>query len=138
MALADAIALIADQMDEDANNAENTASMFTYSLHSYARQLRIAIKAADGGKATPATPMAPVVPELQHFLEIEKAKAELREQRKKANMEEAHDNYSTCVGGESDGLTAPISGMPAGAKTIIGSEVYELKGGKLVFVEAKK
>lgn len=133
MALADAIALIADQMDEESQEHKTANNLICAGmLRSYARQLRTAVKAAEGGNTAPATPQ--VVPELQHFQEIEKAKAELREQRKRAKMEEAHDNYATCVGGKADGVQAPIADMPVGAKTIIDGDVYELKGGKLVFV----
>ena len=80
MALADAIALIAEQMDEEAEDPSLKDCLHT--LRGYARQLRTAIKAAEGVKD--AAPYA--TPNMQHHLEIEKAKLELREQRQKATF----------------------------------------------------
>lgn len=136
MALADAIVIIADQMDEEAKDLADIKdagkSYCAMTLKGFSRQLRTAVKASDGEKAAPTAPQ--VAPGLQHFIEIEKARAELREQKKRTNLEDAHDNYATCVGGKSDGVLAPIAFMPVGARTIIDGEVYELNGGKLVFV----
>lgn len=141
MALADAIALIASQIEEEAKDIADPKdagkSYCAMTLKSLARQLRTAL-AATKGEEKAAPQKQQIAPELQHFIEIEKARVELREHRKRVNIEESHDNYATCLGGKSDGVQAPIADMPDGAKTIIDGEVYQLKSGKLVFVEAKK
>lgn len=128
MGLREAVSDVADQMEQDAKQMEGH---FRRNMMAFVRQLRTAIKASEG-EAQPQTNRI-LIPEMQHEAAIAAEREKLRLAKQRANTEEtANTGYVACVGGDSDGDTAPIDpNMPQGAKTMIGACVYVLRGNQL-------
>lgn len=139
MSLAEVILDIASDMEaEDAGTG-------TYALlKSYARQLRRAVKAAEGVTPT-STPHPARDPTLDAPRQDTLNKIIARKIEERGRMTEIAEGivrgptFRELVGGESDGTTGPLSPeAPVGAKTVVGIEVYELKeDGKLHFSEVE-
>ena len=132
MALADAIMDIAAEMTEEANNGI-VPSEACFILKAYAKQLKTAVKAAEGqSQSTIIQPANPILMDAnwQNIMGVEKAKEQLRRERRESLLEEDKQSPGLVlvVGGTSDGTYAPIPPtMPVGAFAPIGVEVYELR-----------
>jgi hypothetical protein len=124
MSLVSVIEEIAADMEHDAAPDHGGDA-----LRSYAKQLRRAVKAAEGASPPPA-PF--ILPETQHRNEIEKAKMEFR--AKKTTAEESCPMSIVCEGGPHDEtyVTVPTD-MPDGAHTELTGSVYTRRGDRLVF-----
>lgn len=143
--LSEAILEIVEGMEKDASmHHEPTISML---ITSYAKQLRVAVKASSGNQiANPLVnnPMA-LNPAAQHALEIEKARSEFKGKvqsidKPNPELEAIHDGRMiVCKGGKSDGDTINMpADIPKGAKTFVGGEVYILSAdGMLVFSQSE-
>lgn len=112
------------------------ASTIRIMLVSFRKQLEIALKASGGNNqfSTMGNAQLPLMPQTQHALEIEKAKAEFRKPSEKARQEEESEpKMSLCVNGPNEGLTVPIDPqMPIGAYTLVSGIRYVLSDdGKL-------
>src|SRR5579885_2911825 len=72
--------------------------------------------------------MAGLTPELQHHLEVEKARSEFRKNKSVLQIEEKHDGDGVLiVGGPAENSFTTIDpGMPVGARTVIAGGVYKL------------
>lgn len=131
MALADAVILVAEQMEEEAKDLEGAGdaagtSYARMTLKGFARQLRTAVKSAEGQQQ--AQPRQMSAGEYEAKL-MEAARQEAREAKRHARMaEEVTSNSVLCVGGPMDETYVPMeSGMPVGARTRVGGAVYRLK-----------
>lgn len=126
MSLAKAVEEIADQIEKDALESRESKEMISWAcIQLYARQLRSAVKAAESEAGSS--------PSEQHVAEIAKARQEFR----KEGHAESFPTTAILVGGELDGTLVPIpEGIPVGAKTKVGGQVYEFKSdSKLHLVE---
>lgn len=143
MALADAVKSIADEMDMDANQwvsqRTDVPEHAIFLLRGYARTLRTLIQAT-AGQSHQSTFMSP---EYQHGIEIEKARAEMREQKEKAIVQEKAESV---VGGGSmlEAIGGPVHGsfvpcdplMPKNARVPLSGAVYVNNGkGQILFDE---
>lgn len=161
MSLKDAILSIAEEMLLEAEDLkgkpEDEASSYLHdSLKGWARQLKVACKAAGDPAAQVIQPQslsALASPNFQHILEIEKAKEEFRRAKQHEKIEERHlgGGMVEVVGGPAaphgaDGKEVPTfqsveSEMPVGAFTELAGGIYQLQnhGGvqRLVFNEAQ-
>ena len=134
MSLAEAITEIADQIDEDAESW--TEVSFRRILYGYSRQLRSAVKASGGNQPT-LNQAAIIAPEAQHFVEIQKARAEFRKSR---DVVQEGERMTECRGGPMAGDHVTVPGeMPTGAKTAFGEWIYQLgEDGYLHYLEIEK
>lgn len=121
MALRDAVLEVVEQMENDRNP----------DLLTYARQLRLLVKASDN---------APVQPSY-HWTESGQS-AQVKEIEKKIKLradteEKMGERMVTLQGGSCDGDMVSIdSTMPIGARTLLNGQVYQLQGdNKLHFDE---
>jgi len=140
MSLHDAIQAIVEDMEEVAGSPPHSNE--SLQLRSYARMLRIALKAATAGSmmgvnAQPVILPAYPDPITQHATEIEKARAEFRN-KKKPN--EDTDRMVLLVGGSGDGALLPFpEAAPVGARTEVSGDVYELwSDGSLHYVRPQR
>lgn len=132
-----AITNIAEQMDAEAKDLEGSGPEILFHRHSlkgFARQLRSVVTASgdtpDPAQQVPvqnqASMMAALVPQFQHFNEIEKAREQIRKERKKTEAEEGLSQVMIlCVDGPAEDTYAQVpNDMPLGAKIDIASTVY--------------
>lgn len=154
MSLSEAMLELADVIEKDLesitdNIKSDTAAdeidfaaklgMVLTTIGGYSRMIRTAVKAAErtappekvssGGVSSFSSPDA------QHDFFIRQERERIRQERQAVQPpEEGH--LVVVEGGAADGTYVPIEGgMPEGAKTAIGGDVYELRGGKLVIVD---
>lgn len=133
MSLAEGVLLIAQEMDDYANDIPGKGETVV-SIKHWVSQLRLIVKVAgdkpQNGWAVPMEEFAARQnqfnsPEAQHRHYIEQAKAEFRQ--KKA-VEESLPRQVNCVGGEADGCYAPVAGdMPYGAFSPVAGQAYKLE-----------
>lgn len=134
MGLAEAVLEIADDMKKEAENRAVSEAM----VFQWAALLRIAVKSS--GEAKPKPPTLPDTnldwDAIAKREETKKLEREREEQARKASFQEGYaPTIIECVGGSHEGLMVPWDGKaPIGAKTNIGSEVYEYRDGKLHFL----
>ena len=121
MALNQVILDIAGEMEKICCEGKETVSVDT--LRSFVSFLRIAVK------SSPESEQGRIDPQVQHFLNIQKAREEFRREK---GVEEG-SCMRQVVGGSLDGDLIPSpTAMPVLAKTSINGEVYCLKeDGKL-------
>lgn len=133
------LAIVEEMLAEAKDISEDHGAVYAVStLKGYAKQLKIACKAA--GEEVPLVP-APVnglsispglMPQTQHALEIEKARAEFRKRRDGVTAEERHGgDMVQVVGGPAcpDEVATVQSidpSMPLGARMVIAGGVYRL------------
>jgi hypothetical protein len=140
VSLSEAILEIADDMDGDASNTASDLVVLRNHMHSYARQLRRAVKAAEGSAPPPAARPEPVYPpEVQTAIEVAKARKEFQKVgRPSVSGEEiAAGKLTEMIGGVNDKTFVEIDpAMQTGQGRIIGGQVYELRAdGKLHYHE---
>ena len=145
MPLKEAVREIVAEMEQEAQEATDLPARVT--LKAYARALRAAAQAA--GDPPPPAPQGPPLaallsPEVQHRLEIEKAKAEFRKPTPTGvTLEEQHDGQMVwTVGGPAGEAYNPVNPqMPVGAYTHLAGALYKLEkdpegqGHRLVYQE---
>lgn len=144
MSLRDAVTDIAEQMEQEFRDDQSCGALYVYF-----RLLRNALKASEGESSGPG-PALPINDPSHHRRMIEEAKAQMRAAKgapaseKVAVEEDATGMFAEVVDGPAaspDGTTTvtPINpGMPPGARTYVGSHVYELRAdGKLYYVPKK-
>ncbi len=143
MSLSEAILDIAEEMIREADDLKPVNEIMWTTLRGYAKQLKAVVKAA-GNQPTDLRPAndssAYVHPDAQHFQMIEQARKELRDQKRKSELQEGGEvRMAVCEGGPADGDTVSVSSeMPAGARTMIDGKVYVLSaGGTLVWEDGK-
>jgi hypothetical protein len=141
MSLHDAVTAVAEGMDERADRWEKIDHLNEQAaaevLRGFARELRIAIKAAGPSRATP--PLAPGIGSEESLdatvrANLEKDRAERA--RRKAEAKEGLDSFAELIGGPEDepeaGMTtAPVDpDMPVGAFAQVGDRVYQYRKDK--------
>lgn len=144
MSLSEVILEIAEEMIREADDMKSTNGFAWMALRGYAKQLKVAVKAAEGSKEI-TYPTDSIQgggqlflhPEAQHFQMIEQARKELREQKRKTDLQEGGEpRFVVCQGGPADGDTVSVApDMPTGARTMIDGGVYSLQGKGLEFDE---
>lgn len=136
MSLRDAVSEIAEDMEREVEPCT------TVTLHSYAKQLRRALKASEGEQPAVIRPTPPVTPEMQHFLAIEAERAKIRSARGESVLgghPPRDDNWKATAEEKADGVHVEIAGgqldgsfvavppeMPPGAKMPLFGEIYVL------------
>ena len=142
MALSEVILEIAEEMIEGSESEE--IEDFPRLIRAWAKQLKVAVKASEGTAQTAGMQYDEqgrgtlfLHPDAQHFQMIEKARQELRDQRRKFEAQEMGETrMAVCEGGPAEGETVPISvDMPAGAKCTIDGKVYVLSDGGVLKCE---
>lgn len=135
MSLSEAVLEITEEMIREADDLKGQNELIWMALRNWAKQLKVAVRASEGtalsaemkydeqGRGTVF-----LHPDAQHFQMIERARKELREQKRASEAQEGDETrMAVCEGGPADGETVPLSaGMPAGAKTMIDGKVYVL------------
>lgn len=139
MSLKEAVLEIATEMENEAKALEGTAGAeyARMTLRGFAKQLRVACKAAPDQGPAPSVPAAPalglgagLVPEeLQHFLGVQKAREDLRRAKNATDAQEIVEQRSVwIVGGPHDGACTQIPPqMPVGYRIERFGLVYELR-----------
>ena len=132
MSLKEAVLEIVQNMEDDLNaDALDWASSDgRAAVKGYARALKSACKAAAD---VPQGRVLTLDATSQHILEIEKARAEFRKDKKtELKEEEASEKILEIMDGPlaGDSHLMPAN-MPEGAKTSINGETYQLRDGKL-------
>ncbi len=132
--LADAILEIAAEMQEWCEEGKGEYNQDLRAIQSWIKQLRRAVKAAEGSSSQQTTPLSAA---MQHFSEIEKAKQEFRNKGKaKELQEETEGQMVFMVGGSQHGDSFPLVGnVPINAFVPVNGEVYQYTDGKLVYSE---
>lgn len=136
MSLSEAMLEIAAQIEEDMKDTISNGDMFEISeVRAYARQIRSAVKAAEGVPAQNFR-IDGISAEVFNRQQIETAKAEFRSKDKLLKEDEREVRMAPCVMGGSNGVMVSIDpGMPVGSRTQVSGEVYELFGdGKLHWI----
>ena len=129
MALSDAILDIAKQMEED---IQNSSEAVQWQVTAYIRQLRSAVKAAEGQNQ--GIPI--IIPNQVNPQEVLLKHAQREMEQRTILQERAGTSMVQIIGGSSDGDLTPIDpNMPINARMPIGSEVYIFREGKLHFSE---
>lgn len=147
MSLAEAVESVAGAMVEFAKEAEDNTNhislTFAVAIKGFARELRTAIKAAEGTETTNPiqAQLLAASPEAQHRNMIEKAKAEFRDKKtqfkkigqEEESIEESFDGRMVnLVGGNSDNTMMQVDPqMPEGAKMPVNRQIYVMKDGAL-------
>lgn len=152
MSLRDAIQVVIEDMEAEAQAKPGRDS--DPRLNAYAKQLRLMLKASEG--EVQPTQQRLLLPEVQHDIEIQKAREEFRRQKVGspqtspglilggADLEEAFDGVQTlCTGGPADDNWHAIDPkMPVGGKTMVAGAVYVLKqdtmGGRFLEFSAEE
>lgn len=133
MALADAILEIADDMQKEyVDYGMETVPIKVFEL--YMKQLRSAVKAAEGGQPRRALGVDPEL--VKQDRERQQALREARHQEQTLIDAGAGSvEMYVCEGGNSEGTFVPTGGVkqPDGAKCVIGGQVYTVQGSKLVY-----
>ncbi len=127
MSLADAVLAVATEMETEAEKCVHTEDACL--MRSFAKQLRLAVKASQGN----FSPQTTVLP--SQVMEDRAKQIRLRDQRIQAEQEEASRELMVLHGGKSDATMTPVQrNMPIGAKIIRDGEVYVLgEDGRLCF-----
>lgn len=129
MSLAEAVIEIAEEMEGSIGDVQ------AKEIHSWAKQLRRAVKAAENLIPQGTNSMSAA---MQHFTEIENAKKEFRDLKKKSVVEETEGRMAMIVGGPSDGTYFPIVGdVPFGALVPIDDMICRWDGDQLRFCPEK-
>lgn len=131
MSLSEAVVEIVKDMEDASAGHDAVAASF---VERWVYALKMAVRASSGVKAY-ADGKIPVEPSPDPRLVgiAERAAKRLEDRKKEATVEEAFSGVAVCVGGASDGTMVPADGMPDGAHTLIGGEVYTLRQGRLTF-----
>ncbi len=147
MSLGEVILEIVEEMVKDSECVDSPSEDLRIALRMHAKQLKVAVKAAEGQQQTASYPTNDIPgggqlfihPDAQHFQMVEQARKELREQKRKAEGQESYDNrMARCEGGPADGDMVPISvEMPAGAKAVLDGCVYVLSAQGTLVPEEK-
>jgi len=137
MSLPDAVLEIAADMEADADAMQATGSpAIANSVRSYAKQLRRAVKAAEGSTPAPTVQQPVITPFMQHQLETEKARKEFRKNKiggkDMVQIEEDHQTRAVLMAdGPFEGETIEVpGGMPFNSYTRhpITGQRYQLQG----------
>ena len=142
MALKDAVLEIADSMSEYVEQSSDEGTRLI--VISFAQQLKIAVKAAEGQ----VNPIDSIVlgvsnesASLQNARMVEQAREEFRKGQKSGSFQEsAEARMVFAAGGPEDGTMVPCDlAMPVGARCLLCDVVYELRiDGKLHVVDSAK
>lgn len=131
----EALSAVVEDMEQDATKMDADADYFVArDLRGYARQISTIIK-----MSRPAEQIKYVPPEVQHRIEIDKARAEFRNAdgassmrhtdfMPKAIAEEEEPGFVTVRGGPNHGMSVPAlpASAPVGAHTQFAGEIYTL------------
>lgn len=122
MSLSEAVLEVAKTMREESEERRFDVELSRV-LKSYARQLETVVKAVEGEARASIAALA-VPPEMQHILEIEKARAEFR---KPKNIESKEPIMTEIVDGPLAGDYVSVEqDMPISARTSIDNNFYYL------------
>lgn len=137
MSLKEVILDIADDMDKEAEDFSYKKEVNVYEvsklLKDFSKQIKIACKASGDQPVSvqnpPVNVSSLIYPELQHRIQIEKAKEEFSKKKKSLNIEDSLDgDLVSVVNGPADNSFHQIeTGMPIGAYTLINGAVYQLR-----------
>ena len=130
MALKDAVLEIADSMAEYIRQSDNEGAKLV--VISFAQQLKIAVKAAEGQINSIDSIVLGASNEsasLQNARMVEQAREEFRKGKKSGNFQEAVEpRMVLAVDGPEDGVMVPLAqDAPMGARVRLGEVVYELR-----------
>jgi hypothetical protein len=131
---------LADDMEKDAAEASRDDDRYftPKEVRSWAKQIRRAVKAAEGEPNQQNLGLM-LAPEMQHVLEIEKAKAEFRGKIKTDDgslAEEIAETMMEIVSGPAEGTFVKVAGGgKPGMKTVVDGAVYQIgaSGNRLLF-----
>ena len=140
MSLNEVMLEIAEEMIKEADDLKSQNEFFWMTLRNYAKQIKVAVRACEGQSVIALSDDRSHVflhPDAQHFQMIERARRELRDQKRAAEgLESMEPRFIVCKGGPADGDTVSIPpDMPVGAHTMIDGGVYTNQGLTLDFDE---
>ncbi len=137
MSLSEAVLVVVEAMEAEAvepceHAAPAEVEILRRALKSYARELRVAIKASAGATASPPTnpfglAAGWVSPQAQHAQAIDQAREEFRKHKQRGDAEEGLDGKMVeARGGPCEGTFVNVpSDVTPGMKSLIAGGVYQ-------------
>lgn len=138
MGLAESIIDLCDELEEVAQRIEkgDEDNLSQFAIRTYIRQMRRLVKQSKEDQVNHAL-IASSATMIQPFNQMPSAAVIAKAEQQKVKSHIAAEegigaSMTTLEGGNSHGDYAPIEGMPVGARTIVGGQVYVLQSdGKL-------
>jgi len=119
MSLPEAVLAVAESMEKDAEGNSLPVQVVWQTMSDYAKQLRLIVKASQGN----FSPQSIVLP--SQVMNDRVKQIRLRDERIKAEEEEALKVMTLLVGGKSDGVMISVPPkVSLGTKTLQNGEVY--------------
>ncbi len=128
MSLSDAVLAVAAAMERDCVEMTDPTvgeKVFLAMMRGYARELRTAVKAAEGQTVWERKPSPAFLEEMRKQTESVARATQAQEQ--------GGTEMALCENGPADGTFAPTTGMPEGAYVKLEGAVYQLRQGKLIY-----
>lgn len=134
MSLRDAVQSVVEEMEQ---RASESATFTAEDIRWFVKMLKVSLRSSQG--ETPPAPQQLLLPEMQHSLMVEKARAEIRAKRNAEDAQglerEGGERMVMCVGGPADATMtlAPMQLVEGQSRTKVAGAVYVYKSGQLHF-----